>query len=203
MRRIFCSACVLWIAVSCTAAHDNKPVDWARVRTAFSAYDELPSPQNVLRVIEVLPKHGHVRYTGTKEEEESLDLINSHLAMLQRQVLSRDPTAVDLAFRLKNVADGAFAEDLDVMLGQLIRIDPSLFLRSLKSAPHQLRTLSGLVGNFGDPYVDKPEAQAFEAEKRIRALQTVADPHLAGVREKCVEALKQVASEVNSHARTQ
>ena len=101
-----------------------------------------------------------------------------------------------MAFKMMNIADGGFAEDLDIMLGQLIRVDPRLFLGELKRSG---RTVTGgLVGNFGGEYVDKMKAQQLEITMRIAALQSVRDPELRAIRDRCVKELKR--SEVEVHA---
>jgi hypothetical protein len=133
--------------------------------------------------------NGSVEYSGAKQEHDTIDFIYDNLGMLKRQVLSRDPNAVRLAFRLKTIADGAFAEDLDILLGRLIRIDPTLFVRQLKEYG-KVNRLDGLVGNLGDAYVDRFDAQRLEIKKRIRALESVSDPALKELADQCIKELK-------------
>ena len=131
---------------------------------------------NATHVIDLLPESGHVEYTSERKEQEAIEFVYQNLDMLERQVISRDPHAIKLAFRLMTIADGAFAEGLEIVLGQLIRIDPALFLRQLKEAEDQIIGLGGLIGNYGDIYVDKIEAHRLETDKRIYALEGVTDP---------------------------
>jgi len=173
-----------------TIAQKNGSVDWDGVHKSFEAYTQYPSTKNAIKVISLLPERDHVTYTGEKNESEATQFVYQNLGMLERQVISRDPNAIKLAFRLKAIADGAFAEDLDVLLGQLIRIDPALFLRQLKNAKVQNGRLDALVGNYGDIYADKVEAQRLETKERIRALETVSDSALKEIQDKCLVELK-------------
>ena len=99
-----------------------------------------------------------------------------NMGMLERQVLSSHALSVKLAFKLKLVSDGAFSQDLDIILGQLIRINPELFLTELKSSKSKNRLRSFL--NYGGPYVDRISAQCHESILRAQALKST-DPDLA------------------------
>jgi hypothetical protein len=166
------------------------PIDWKAVHEAFAAYSEYPSHANATHVADLLPESGHVEYTSDKREHETVEFVNQNLDMLERQVISRDPASIKLAFRLMTIADGEFAESLEIALGQLIRIDPTLFLRQLKEAKDQIIGLGGLTGNYGYVFVDKVEAQRLETARRIDSLEGVTDPALREIRNECILALK-------------
>jgi hypothetical protein len=184
-----------------TIAQKNGSVDWAGVHRSFEAFSQYPSTENAIKVISLLPERDHVTYTGEKNENEATQFVYQNLGMLERQVISRDPNAIKLAFRLKAIADGAFAEDLDVLLGQLIRIDPALFLRQLKNAKVQNGRVDALVGNYGDIYADKVEAQRLETKERIRALETVSDSALKEIQNKCLVELKTIEVQLAAELR--
>ena len=183
-----CVAFFLVLAHSVNASQPEAPVDWAALHRAFAAYCGYPSDKNAIEVMRLLP-NGSVEYSGAKQEHDTIDFVYDNLGMLERQVLSREPNAVRLAFRLKTISDGAFAEDLDVLLGRLIRIDPALFLRQLKEYGRVGR-LDALVGVLGDPYVDRFDAQRREIKKRITALESVSDPALKELAGQCIKDLK-------------
>lgn len=169
---------------------DSKP-DWPALKFAFRKYVEYPSKENASHVITLLPEK-HVRYTGTKEEKETLDYIYSwdQLGMLERQVISRNREAVRLAFKLHSIADGAFSEDLDIMLGILVRIDSKLFLEELKLAKPDDQSLSSSISNYGSVYVDRLKARCYETKSRISALEGVKETSLVELRNKCIGELK-------------
>jgi hypothetical protein len=148
--------------------------------SAWEAYIRNPTPDNA----------AHVKAISYGAENGRFEQQERDLMMLEVQVLSRDPAAVRLAFRLRLQADGHFGEMLDIMLGRLIRIDAPLFLREGKRAEAAIRRLDSLVGNFGPEYVDRPQAQAYEAAQRIAALRKVSDAGLKPVRDKCIASLE-------------
>jgi hypothetical protein len=188
MKLSTCITLFLVIAPSVNATQPEAPVDWAELHRAFTVYCHYPSDKNAIEVMRSVP-NGSVEYSGAEQEHDTIDFIYDNLGMLKRQVLSRDPNAVRLAFRLKTIADGAFAEDLDILLGRLIRIDPTLFVRQLKEYG-KVNRLDGLVGNLGDAYVDRFDAQRLEIKKRIRALESVSDPALKELADQCIKELK-------------
>jgi hypothetical protein len=148
--------------------------------TAWEEYLDKPTPKRASRV-QAISYAAPAMDPGQQERD---------LMMLEAQVLSRDIEAVRLAFRLRQTADGHFVEMLDVMLGRLIRIDASLFLREVLRAGVPAQLLDSLVGNFGPEYVDRTEAQAYEAAQRIAALSNVTDSKLKAVRKRCIALLK-------------
>lgn len=191
MKTTFCVALFLMF-LGVVRASTPRAIDWDAIHGAFAAYCDYPSDKNAVKVIGLLPDSG-IQYSGAKQEHDTIDFVYSNLVMVERQVLSRDPNAVRLAFRLKTIADGAFAEDLDVLLGRLIRIDPTLFLQQLKEHG-RVNRLDGLVGNLGDPYVDRFDAQRLEIQKRIGALKSVSDPALKELADRCIQELKHQAA---------
>ncbi len=112
------------------------------------------------------------------------------LALLEVQVISGDREAVRLGFRLLKAADGHVAETLDIMLGRLIRVRPRLFLEESKASGAEATGLVNLVGNFGEPYIDRETAAAYEGKARISALQTVWDSSLSAVPDSCIRVLQ-------------
>ena len=110
--------------------------------------------------------------------------------MLERQVEARDPEAVRLAFALYSVMDGAAMEDLDIMLGKLIRIDAALFLRELSRRSDRTKYLEGLLGNQGEELVDRIRAKCLETKLRITALERVSDSDLRQLRDECLHLLR-------------
>jgi len=186
---------ILFLAASLFRAvgeENTERVDWPSLKVAFQIYADYPIDSNALKVIALLPKQSHVRYTGAKEEKETIDFIYDayELGMLERQVISGNYQAVRLAFNLIAIADGGFAEDLDIMLGILIRINPKLFLEGLNEFHGLIGNIDGLVGNKGALYVDRLKGQCFEEKLRINALLKVREIKLENVREECIKVLQ-------------
>ncbi len=64
----------------------------------------------------------------------------------------------------------------------------------------QVGRLDGLVGNYGDVYVDKVEAQRLETEKRIHAWEGVSDSSLREMRNECIGELKKIKLQLTAEA---
>ena len=168
----------------------NPSVNWAALKSAFEEYANYPTGDNAKKAIDLLPSE-HISYTGAEDEDETIKFIYKRyqLGMLERQVISGERQAVRLAYNLISIADGAFAEDLNIMLGQLIRINPTLFLEGLYEYQGLVERFDALAGNKGDVYVDRLKAQCYEMQLRIDSLSKVEAPHLKYVNNKCIEAL--------------
>jgi hypothetical protein len=100
-------------------------------------------------------------------------------------------------------ADGAAAEDKDIVLGGLIRVHPRLFLQELRRSGHGncRPCLEGILGNLGDEFVDRFAAQAEELGKRRQALLSVADKDLAPLRDACIRVLDDQIRQADEQAR--
>jgi hypothetical protein len=117
------------------------------------------------------------------------------LHRLQNRITLKDETSVQVAFILMTLTknNAECSEWLDEMLGHLIPINPSMYLRELKLNYRRLRggrVDGGLVGNLGSKLVDKLPEQRAEIQRRIRALKSVHDATLASVRDECVRLLE-------------
>lgn len=112
------------------------------------------------------------------------------LWLLEVQVISCDREAVRLAYRLLRESDGHYSETLDIILGRLIRIDPVMFLEELRDHRKEVVRLDALLGNQGNPYIDRFGAKRYETEERISALESVTIPGLREIRDECLIELK-------------
>jgi len=186
-------------AITLAKSSDESPiVNWTALSKSFQAYVEYPSSANAESVIKLLPESGQVNYTGSENEKEANEVVYKGLPMLQRQVEARERQAIRLAFRLMTISDGAVSEDLDIMLGKLIRIDPKIFLEEL-SKTNIMKSdqyyFDGLVGNEGQEFVDKEQAQCLEKSLRIEALSTISDKNLLPLRDICIDKLNEIKKE--------
>ncbi len=164
-------------------------VQWKQFSASLRAYFEYPTPKNAKSAYQYLPASGHVRMKGLEIEREVLELFYTNSQILERQVISGDAESVRLAFRLLSITDSAYTEELHILLGKIIRINPKLFLRELVANQNLVGTLDGLLGNLGEEYVDRLKAQCLENRLRQKALQSVTDPSLRPKRDECVNEL--------------
>lgn len=162
--------------------------NWQEIARRFDTYAKHPSDENARITIAVLPD-AQVSFSGSAEESQANRIIYAEqpMATLERQVLMRNQASVELAFRLMHIADGAFAEDLDIILGKLIRIDPVLFLTELQKAKGAESV--GLVLNLGESYVDEMKRTCTEWRLRRQSLQTVHAPNLDAIKKRAIAAI--------------
>ena len=165
-------------------------VDWDYVLRQWNQYLTLPTSQNAINLYDSLPSDGHIEYSNSAAESMALDSVYNELGMLERQVISGDTSALRLAFRLFSLADGDFGEQLDIMVGKLIRINPELFLEELNNCRQLIPNLDGLLGNLGEEYVDREEAQELEVTLRVEALRGVTKKSLGSIRNECIANLE-------------
>lgn len=156
--------------------------------TPWEKYVEYPSPENARKV-------NSVKYEDPKYEN---DINYDDLNLLGIQILSGDREALKLAFRLRAESDGAYAEELDIITGRLIRINPKLFLEELKLYKKNIYKMDSLLGNYGQPYVDKLKADIYETKARIKSLKTVNDGKLIDVRDECIKVLNDSLRETSN-----
>ncbi len=179
------------LLVACSACTAKREPNWAEIARRVEAYANDPSPGNAKSAIAVLPKE-QVSFSGSPEESDANQKIYAEkpMAVLEQQVLKRDKMSVEMAFRLLNIADGAFAEDLDIILGKLVRVDPVLFLSELQRA--NSTGLAEVVLNVGD--VDEMERTCSEWRLRKEALQTVQAPNLQVIKQRAIRAIDEESS---------
>lgn len=170
--------------------------EWARL---FSAYAAHPSGSNADTLRMAFLRPGGADTLGVPP---SFDSLETWLEVLARRVEARDLAAARLAFVLDD--DGQFGggdvgESLDIMLGKLLRIDPRLFLSVLKAEEQRNNAhlpLGGLVGNLGEEFVDRMQAQCRELHRRTLSVRAVRDSALAEVKHRVITGLSAAAQEV-------
>jgi hypothetical protein len=164
--------------------------DSVELKKAWINYKYNQSEENALKVYNLLPEKGHVG--GVDSDRDLEEQIYQNLNIVYSQILNKNKNSIKLAFRSYTISDGAFTEELDIILGDLINIDPKLFLLELKTHLH-LVYLSGLTCNFN--YEEDLTKLVLEADKRIKSLESVNDSALIDTRDKCLKELKNFKNE--------
>lgn len=175
----------------------ESPVDWTKLETAWKEYIEYPSSENALKVYSLLPE----RIITLEERKKFWDNFikisniifdNLNFSILEYEIYAGERNAVKVAFRLYSIADGANDEILTMILTNLIRIHPKLYLEELKVHMHSepIKELGWPVGYMGGIFVDRFKAQDLERKLRIKALESVKDKELMEIRDKCIEILQ-------------
>jgi len=191
------------------------PVDWNKIMKAAEVYSADPSAENTLHLLNALPQ-GQVPESSRGDEFSKVFhyFDGNVLAKLNRQVLEADRTAVKTWIRLYAIADGAFTEWLNDGMGDLIRVDPQLFLEELSYYPgldlEQYIDVGYMVCN-GHRLFDLTTSETYEASKeaikelelRIKALEKVKDTNLRQLRDVCIKRIRRCQYQLNMMAEEQ
>jgi len=170
---------------------DEQIIDWDKVRSSFDTYLEYPSPENAKAFLDTLPTDNIKVDTDTANKVVDYIYTFRNYAILENEIWAGDRYSTEAAFRLINVADGAFGETLDMTLGALVRINPSLFLEVLYEYKDLwLFKYTGYpVYGVGPGYRERTKARIYEYRMRIKALESVKDPKYSEIKEACINRL--------------
>lgn len=159
---------------------------WADFEKAWDNYLINPTHDNSVKAYNLLPDKV---MGGDYPDGSQTRRIFSKIDQLDKLVQQGNRDALRLAFRLLTIADGEYAEGLQIEIGKLIYSNPRLFLQELKNYRRLIVSIDGLVGNLGPDYVEELELNKKETEKRIKSLKQVVDKDLIETRDECLTEL--------------
>ena len=116
---------------------NGEETNWKGVENALESYVKNPSSSNATIAANLLPSE-HAPWGQYSPSSGASKIIYGNVSrfeVLERQVNVGHPESVRLAFKLFSISDGAFTEDLIILLGHLIRKNTSLFLEELQNNP--------------------------------------------------------------------
>jgi hypothetical protein len=165
------------------------PPDWDEILKAGRTYFSDPTSENALELYKALPE---TQVRGDRDGKEFRDVFyffDAHLDLIRHQVLLADRNAVKVAVRLWTISDGAFSEVLSEVLGDLIQVDPKMFIEEIREFPwpkdygdfDEWLSQGNILCDAGIEVSE--EIRRKKLESRIRALETVTDSRLAKVRD--------------------
>ncbi len=174
--------CILLFAVTGTAP------SWPEVAKAAESYRSAPSQDRAKALLDLLPQKGLKQY-----EYPSDALAKSLCALvptLTPGVLAGHRSEVRLAFRLLHVSDGAFAEDLLDLLGELAGQHPALYLEELGRCRPEFSTLMDPIKSVSWVWGETPTGTAIsKLRQRQETLRSVRSRSLRNLRDECLQAL--------------
>jgi hypothetical protein len=183
-RHMRTSKTIIFLLASLTVW--GQQIRWVDFENAWGNYLSKPTHDNAEKVYNLLPDKV---MGGDYPDGGQTGRIFFKIDQLDKLVQQENRDALRLAFKLFTIADGEYAEGLQIEIGKLININPKLFLQELKSHRRLIISLDGLVGNLGQDYVDEFERQTKEKEKRIKSLNKVSDKDLNAIRDECLKEL--------------
>ena len=190
-------------SISGSTQTNTEVTDWDEILNAAQTYFTSPTSKNAHKFYAVLPtKTRNWEETFKGDFEKARSLIWDNLDVLNKQVLKADRNAVKIAIWLFNIMDGIYSEWLVSMLGDLIRVDPKMFLEEIEVKFASLN--SGYILCNGDildgESTASNDAKRKELELRITALETVKDVNLAGFRDECIAIIRKHINEYFRHS---
>lgn len=179
--------------ISKNISHPNPqfgPEDWHSLKSSWQRSIVKPSDSHLDEVMSLLPRADELAEDWvTPEARKTTDYIYSNLELLEKEIKMGNSKAVDLAFLMQPIADGAFSSLLDIILGPLISDRPRLFLESLQKHRDLVVRMDSLVGNLGPDYVDDFKGQTKELKRRLEAIRSVNVNLVADTKAEVVRAL--------------
>jgi hypothetical protein len=167
----------------------KQEVDWLALSRAWQAYRSTASASAAEQAYRLLPLKPLT--IGGYGHSEIVEQFYGSLNWLEPRVMAGDRWSTRIAFRFCALADAAFAEDLFALLGNMIRLQPQLFLEELEANRESVRRLDDIVLSYGvDEYANssKPhEDYLAELRSRLLALDRlkVANQRLRRLRDDC------------------
>jgi len=137
----------------------------------------------------------------SKDDQENMSLVNKLLFycviekerswIIEYEIFTGNRFMALFARRLLDFSDGASTKALLEIFGELIRVNPELFLTIFKediNKPFLEWAVTCSVFTFGTETYEKYER--YNLIKRIEALKSVTDPELRRVRDYCIRILE-------------
>ena len=187
----------------------EQKVLWGRALKAAEEYFSKATPENARALSQALPDRQLPRI-AFDQEVLVVNIADGILSSLLKQKMDEgEPNAMDVGFRMINIADGGFGEMLFSALGEISAKHPRLFLEKAaahlgsKSRDDLDRLLHSIL--YPQPFAwreipddyseDDPRLKVLvkhEAELRIQALKTVDDKDLRTIRDRCLAVLEAI-----------
>lgn len=211
MVKIVLTAVILFnLFPSPMLAQQNKSqvIEWEKIREAFEAYSQSPSPDNADKIFNVLPREFDNNTANLDQWSATGNYIweGGPYAALENQILKGDKLAIRISFRTLIISDGAFAEVMCDLIGKSIRPNPEGYLDEAIGFSKYAPSMSFIVLHtvlpefYGLPEEDPKGFEEFkkEVQERIWSLETVGRPDLIELRDKCISKLIRKIKECGS-----
>lgn len=179
------TSCIPLICISPVISISNLRFNNEDLETALRLFIKYPYDDNAIVVGGLM--HNFDSYSNEKQNR-ILELIDFNIYHIEFGILKGRPIILDLAFKLRKIADGGLSESLAWITGPFIHINPEKYLVVLK-ANFNNDGFSRVLCNLGDSYVDKLKLQNFELDKRIQSLSKVNKRSLIPLRDTCINIL--------------
>ena len=172
-------------------------IDWKSLNKSWDAYIEYPSSENLKKVFILLPYLKWRKYIDQLSiisfgSDIAKDKIIKYLWLLEKEAYSGNVWAVKVLHKIVTIYTGWNKRHVVSILGNLIRINPSIFLEEMSQQMENIDTEdfhSILCYLDTVYYTDKIRARYREIDLRIKSLENVRNDLLITVKAKCLGVL--------------
>ncbi len=179
------------LLLGCSLVSQGQYSDWDTLEMAARTYFNYPSTENARLFYLGLQKP---RRPDVERFDRLFDYVLDNLGVLARQIFTGDRNAAKLGFALYDYSRGLFTMEIDAIMADSIRFQPQLFLEELRAAPNGKR-----IKELGYPLCEsrldfsdvREEADRYELEMRIKALETVTKAELLDLRDTCLREIRE------------
>lgn len=158
-------------------------LDKEKTISTAKAFLNYPSLENSRALRNTIPKSPAIPITAYSP----IDLEDDY-RILENEAFAGNRYAVEVICRLLRFRDGISGKIYEATLGNLIRINPRLYLQVVKEYQEQPHVFESARG-YGLEYYSFEHAIACIYEARIQALQSVEDPDLLEIRDASIRYL--------------
>jgi hypothetical protein len=162
-------------------------LDWNKISIAWNDYKENPSEINASILLEFFPKNIIISADEINVHRPILDNIYNNLDILERRILNGSNMSVEIGLRLFAVADGAFAEELSIIMGLYLNKNIEQFLEIISCYPLLIEPLlESFLVSVRPEFLGDVVAVIRELEYRRNILRSVQKQSLQSLKNKCL-----------------
>ena len=172
----------------------NQCINWDEVVRIGKVYFGNPTPANARRLYLALPDSEVPQAERGDLFSKATDYLYTHLYDLKSH-MPADRNAAKIAFRLRNISDGGFTEELDNVIGDLVDTNPRLFLEEIINGPIEIGVVccgTAINKHYAEGSMKERND---ELAKRIKRLESVKDKNLIPLRDNCIGQIKKCIAE--------
>lgn len=179
-------------SISPQVSLEEEALDWDSILGTYNAYLNYPSQANAMALLASLPRDRPNEIRGSTERAFRIFLSGDNDPILFQEAISGDRTAIEIYFRLLNLADGYYLDIVNITMGFLVRFQPKLFLENLLKYrdTHSIKTHGYPILATGPGYNTHKGAWEYVLGRRIAALEGVNGKKYSTIKAECIELIR-------------
>jgi len=186
-----------------------RSINWDELFQALKTVEKSPSDDSIKAFLDKIPEQFTEDQAG--DEDKFLEAIDGS-EVFEDLLVKGNPFMAEAAFRLMAfILPGAFYEDFFIRLGKLATGHPRLFLQMLKryksnfeyEYPVTMTEILDIVPDIvtEEDWVRRNREELRLYEERLKALKSVTDPELIGIRDECIKVIEEIIKEIKDRSK--